>query len=70
MLVKLISHSKTFFLLPLGEDMQFFDKAKKVQLMESFINMKYDGISDVRQHIMKMVKQYLPYSLCPKSLAQ
>ena len=56
-LVKAIPHfndAKTF-LTSIKKRYVVFDEGETSQLMESFINMKYDRIGGVRKHIMKMV---------------
>jgi hypothetical protein len=56
-LVKAIPNSddaKTF-MASVGERYAISGKAEAGQLMDSFINMRYDGSSGVRQHIMQMM---------------
>ncbi|KAJ1395515.1 Zinc finger, CCHC-type superfamily [Sesbania bispinosa] len=47
-------NAKTF-LASIGERYAISAKAEAGQLMDNFINMKYDGIGGVRQYIVKMV---------------
>lgn len=56
-LVKAIPHSNNAktFLASESERCAISGKAESSQLMDAFINMKYDRISGVRQHIMKMI---------------
>ena len=56
-LVKAIpaSEKAKTFLASIGERYAVSGKAEAGQLMDSLVNMKYDGTGGVRQHIMKMV---------------
>ena len=48
------NNAKTFF-ISIGERYVVFGKVEASQLMEKFVNMRYDGTGGVREYFLKMV---------------
>ena len=48
------NNAKTFF-TSIGERYVVSSKAEASQLMEKFVNMRYDGIVGVKEYFLKMV---------------
>jgi len=46
------------YLKAIGEKFTRFDKAKKAEYLSLFEKTKYDGVSGVREHIMKLMNYY------------
>ncbi|KAJ1442562.1 gag-polypeptide of LTR copia-type [Sesbania bispinosa] len=46
------------FLRSVGENFRTFDKAQKARYLSLLEKTKYDGVSGVREHIMKLVHYY------------
>lgn len=52
------SESVKDYLKFVGEKFTRFDKAKKCKYLSLFDKTKYDGVSGVREHIMKLIHYY------------
>lgn len=52
------SESSKDYLKYVGENFTRFDMAKKCEYLSVFEKTKYDDVSDVREHIMKLINYY------------
>lgn len=52
------SESAKDYLKSVGKKFTHFDKAKKCEYLSLFDKTKYDGVSGVREHIMKLIPYY------------